>query len=79
MFTNRAFYFSLSIFTAILFNSCGTAKSIYADSKKQVCEDTCRLKFSKYDYNPLNTCIIECERKRSDDVKASSTKNILGE
>ena len=49
--------------------SCGTTKTMFAETKKDACLDACSLKYSKYDYKNLNECKSKCRKKFYDDVK----------
>jgi len=62
---------NLFILLAASLTGCGTATTIYADSKKEVCQDTCNLKHSRYDHSNLNQCLMECERNLVEDVANS--------
>ncbi|MBL6990229.1 MAG: hypothetical protein ISR65_10645 [Bacteriovoracaceae bacterium] len=50
-------------------SSCGTARSMYAETKLQVCEDACKIKISKYNYQALSKCKANCRVKFQKDVK----------
>lgn len=54
---------------SFLFTSCGTTKTVYAETKMQICEDACKLRFSKHDYTGLSKCRSECKMKFREDVK----------
>ena len=56
-------------FSLLFLSSCGTTKSMYAETKLQVCRDACDLKYSKYDYKGLSECRVKCQKKFSSDVK----------
>lgn len=48
--------------------SCGTAKTVYADSKYKLCEDACGLKYSKYESKKLYECLSRCRAKKKEDI-----------
>lgn len=61
--------FSYSIFIFLFFlHGCGTAQTIYADSKYKFCEDSCRLKYSKYNYQKINECLRHCQENKNEDI-----------
>jgi hypothetical protein len=52
-----------------LLYSCGTAKTVYADSKYKLCQDACSLKYSKYENTKLYECLNKCREKKKEDVE----------
>lgn len=46
---------------------CGTAKTVYAESKYKICEDGCRLKYSKYETQKLYQCLSKCRKRKQED------------
>lgn len=51
-------------------SGCGSAKTVYADSKYELCQSSCKLKHSKYDSAELSKCMAECARHKYEDAKS---------
>lgn len=56
-------------FLLIYLSSCGSAKTMYADNKYDLCMQSCDLKYSKYNYQERSKCQSECASKKQEDAK----------
>ncbi|MCB9062185.1 MAG: hypothetical protein H6622_11750 [Halobacteriovoraceae bacterium] len=59
----------LILLVLLTINGCGTSKTIYAETKRDACQDACSLKYSKYDYKNLSDCKSKCQKNFYEDVK----------
>lgn len=59
----------LLIFITITSYGCGTAKTVYVDGKYKLCEDSCNIKFSKYESKDLYQCLSKCRENKKGDVE----------
>jgi uncharacterized protein YcfL len=58
-----------NIVVLFLVSACGAAKTVYSETKQQVCLDSCEIKISKHNYQGLSKCKSECRSKFRDNVK----------
>lgn len=58
---------TLALLILPLLGGCGTAKTVYAESKYKICEDGCRLKYSKYETQKLYQCLTKCRKRKLED------------
>ncbi|MCP4913799.1 MAG: hypothetical protein GY909_11855 [Oligoflexia bacterium] len=43
---------------------CSTAKTQYVETKYDLCIQKCTLKYSKYEYQKLNSCKAKCSQEK---------------
>ncbi len=48
----------------LLMFSCGTAKEAYVDTRYELCEDKCKLTYSKYESQKMSECMNACSKKK---------------
>lgn len=53
----------------LIASACGTAKTMYADNKYDLCMQSCELRYSKYNYQERSKCQSACSQKKQDDAK----------